>query len=314
MPKLVEMLKYKRPSGSWSEKEFCEKYIEPVFGSPDEFGNYTHIVYQKVSRGLVQPNVCFTAHYDTVHRLPGMQEVLVTDGIASALSSDCLGADCTTGVWLILGMIAKGVPGVYVIHYGEESGCLGSKDLVESNPPWLEHLEAVISFDRKGETDIITHQMGIRTASDSFALSLAEALDMPELKADPTGSYTDSNEYSNVVSECTNLSVGYLNQHSSKETQNIDFAYTLLDKLVNANWSKLVFKRDPSAYENYYSFDREKFSSSIRSASAKTNVDQLSDLIWDFPDEIAQVLDDWGVDSEYLYDQIKTITDYRRVG
>jgi hypothetical protein len=318
MPKnsLIEMLKYKRPSDSWSEKEFCDTYLKPVFGEPDENGNYTKIVYEPAHRGFVQPRVCFTAHYDTVHRVAGKQQVLVTGDIVSAVQSDCLGADCTTGVWLILGMIEKNIPGVYVIFYGEESGCLGSRAMTKDTPDWLEYIDAMISFDRKGEESIITHQMGLRTASDAFAVSLAEALDMPTLRPDPTGSYTDSNEFTHLVSECTNLSVGYLNQHSSKETQNVYFAYLLLDKLCNADWSKLVFERDPSIVEDDY------YSSSwgaVRKTNTKlkTNISQLEDLIYEFPEELAQVLEDWGCDAEYLYSQIKLQQyneDYRRVG
>jgi hypothetical protein len=318
MPKnsLIEMLKYKRPSDSWSEKEFCDTYLKPVFGEPDDHGNYIKIVYEPAYRGYVQPKVCFTAHYDTVHRVAGKQQVIVTGDIVSAVQSDCLGADCTTGVWLILGMIEKNVPGVYVIHYGEESGCIGSRALAADRPDWIEYTEAVISFDRKGEESIITHQMGLRTASDAFAVSLAEALDMPQLRPDPTGSYTDSNEYTHLVSECTNLSVGYLNQHSSKETQNVYFAYLLLDKLCNADWSKLVFERDPSiAEDDYY---RSSWGA-VRKTNTKlkTNISQLEDLIYEFPEELAQVLEDWGCDAEYLYSQIKLQQydeDYRRVG
>ena len=312
MPDLIEMLKYKRPAGSWSEKEFCQKYLEPVFGEPDEFGNYTRIIYEPVARGFVQPTICFTAHYDTVHRNPGMQQVVVTGDIVTVAQSDCLGADCTTGVWLILGMIASGVPGVYVVHAEEESGCKGSRSLVRDNPSWLQYVKAVISFDRRGQESIITHQMGVRTASDAFAVSLSDALGMPTLRPDPTGSYTDSNEYIDVVPECTNLSVGYLNQHTSAELQDLFFARQLLDKLCDADWSKLVIEREPGSgdfeYGTFY----------YRGSNKKeTNYSQLLELIYEYPEEIAEVLDEWGCDSEYLYDQISAISftkDTRRVG
>lgn len=312
MPDLIEMLKYKRPAGSWSEEKFCNEYLEPVFGSPDEFGNYTRIIYEPVARGFVQPTICFTAHYDTVHRNPGMQQVVVTGDIVTVAQSDCLGADCTTGVWLILGMIAKGVPGVYVIHAEEESGCKGSRALVSDNPDWLQYIKAVISFDRKGQESIITHQMGVRTASDAFAVSLSDALGMPTLRPDPTGSYTDSNEYVAVVPECTNISVGYLNQHTSAELQDIFFAQKLLEKLCDADWSKLVIEREPGnddfEYGTFY----------YRGVNKKeTNFQQLLELLYEYPEEVAEVLDDWGCDSEYLYDQISAISftkDFRRVG
>jgi hypothetical protein len=319
MPKnsLIEMLKYKRPSNSWSEEAFCRKYLEPVFGDPDEHGNYIKIIYEPVARGFVQPNVCFTAHYDTVHTLAGMQQVLVTGDIVTALQSNCLGADCTTGVWLILGMMEKKIPGVYVVHSGEESGCIGSSALVKDNPDWLQYVKAVISFDRKGEESIITHQMGARTASDAFAISLSDALDMPSLRPDNTGSYTDSNEYAGVVSECTNLSVGYLYQHTAKESQNIFFAYLLLDKLISADWSKLVFERDASTHKTYEDYGYYRNWGTVKRTTPKTNEEQLLDLIYDYPEAIAGILDGWDCDAEYLYDQIRQSEEddfYRRVG
>jgi hypothetical protein len=47
--------------------------------------------------------------------------------------SNCLGADCTTGVWLILEMIKANVPGVYVIHSDEEVGGKGARDMVNAH-------------------------------------------------------------------------------------------------------------------------------------------------------------------------------------
>jgi hypothetical protein len=317
MPKnsLLDMLKYKRPSDSWSEEEFCATYLKPVFGTPDEHGNYIKIVYEKAHRGFVQPQVCFTAHYDTVHRVAGKQQLHLSGDIVSAVNSDCLGADCTTGVWLILGMIEAEVPGVYVVHYGEESGCIGSKALVKDHPDWFDYTKAVISFDRKGEESIITHQMGLRTASDAFAVSLSEALGMSTLRPDSTGSYTDSNEYAHIISECTNISVGYYNQHTNRETQNVFFAYQLLDSLINADWSKLVFQRDPSEYEIDYSYG---WGSTKKPNAVKTNLTSLEDLIYEFPEELALVLEEWGCDAEYLYSQISAVKYedelYRRVG
>ena len=53
-------------------------------------------------------------------------------------TSSCLGADCTTGIWLIMNMIeAKVIEGVYVIHAAEEVGCKGSRALVADDPEWL---------------------------------------------------------------------------------------------------------------------------------------------------------------------------------
>lgn len=311
--RLVDMLKFRRPEGSETQREFCEIYLEPVMGPPDVHGNYIHMITKEDGS---EPNICFTAHHDTVHREGGYQHVYVHGDIATAPGSDCLGADCTTGVWLILGMIEARVPGVYVVHAGEEIGCVGSSALIKDNPAWLKHVDAVISFDRKGEESIITHQMGRRTASDAFATSLSKALKMPLMRPDDTGSYTDSNEYASVVKECTNLSVGYLHQHTSKEQQDIYFAYVLLDALCDADWSQLVFEREPvyDEWADFYgwgttnrrkSWDQTCNERSYRSAFDKEdNVYELEDIIRDFPEELAELLNDWNVDSTYLMEQL----------
>tara|TARA_R110000803_G_scaffold10680_6_gene32456 strand:- start:972 stop:1937 length:966 start_codon:yes stop_codon:yes gene_type:complete len=244
---LVDMLKWMRPAYSNTEADFCDYYLKPFFGEPDEHGNYIKII------GL-NPNVCFTAHTDTVHRQEGMQTVLVKDDVVTTATGSCLGADCTTGLWLLMGMIEAGIEGVYVAHAAEEIGGIGSTALVSDRPAWLSFVDFVISFDRYGTKSIITEQGGLKTASDSFADGLSKALDMPQLVSDPTGTYTDSYEYAGVVSECTNLSVGYYNQHTRLESQDLGYAVMLLEKLCGAHWGSLVAYRDHTLPEYGYGY------------------------------------------------------------
>jgi len=173
MYSLIEMLRYKRPQGTQTQDEFCERFLEPHFGLPDRHGNYILSIGET-------PTLCFASHHDTVHRTEGLQQLVVTSNVVSVADtaiSSCLGADCTTGVWLMLGMIEAGIEGVYVVHAAEEVGCVGSSALVKDNPYWLTGIDAVISFDRYGDTSVITHQMGKRTASSEFATSFADAVD-----------------------------------------------------------------------------------------------------------------------------------------
>ena len=323
---LIEMLRYRRPEGSATQKLFCEKYLKPVMGEPDTHGNYIKLINYPNGGA---PYLCFTAHHDTVHTVDGMQHVVINGDKIMASDSNCLGADCTTGVWLILEMIEANIPGIYVIHAGEEKGCIGSKALTKDHPSWLDHTKAVISFDRKGEESIITHQMGYRTASDAFAVSLSDILDMPLMRPDNTGLYTDSNEYVDVVGECTNISVGYLDQHSKKETQDLYFAFYLREKLIKADWSKLVFEREPGTFEvehsnfyrgynNYYDDDwgypytnkgRHKNYSilNMRGELRGRNETELVDILKEYPDEVAELLDEWGVDATYLMEQLEQL-------
>lgn len=306
MKKYLEMLQWKRPqSNDLSTKFFAQTYLEPVFGKPDEFGNYIYVVNNGDGSA---PNLCFTAHYDTVHSEGGFQELLVEDDVVTAVNSDCLGADCTTGIWLILEMIDSFVPGTYIIHADEESGCLGSGDLVKSSPAWFGHTDAVISFDRYGTTSVVTHQMRTRTASDAFAHSLADALNMPELKPDDNGVYTDSNEYRGVISECTNVSVGYYGQHTERESQDLIFLEYLRDSLISADWSKLVFERNPEEeeFDWYYggsSGGNNRFAWMYDDREAHYRFQErqlLFELICDHPEELAEYLQEQNILAEEL--------------
>jgi hypothetical protein len=159
--------------------------------------------------------------------------------------SNCLGADDTIGVFLMREMYLSGVHGRYIFHYGEECGCIGSGDLARYSPERLNGIKFAIALDRAGTGDVITSQMGGECCSLLFACSLINALGLPYLPA--CGVYTDTAEYMDLVPECTNLSVGYYDQHTSRET--VDYAHvgTLLSALVTMDQSVLVCDRDPFA-------------------------------------------------------------------
>lgn len=282
---LMQMLTYRRPEGSRHQNKFNRRFIEPVFGAPDDYGNYIHEVPGA-------PHLAFMAHHDTVHMSSGRQSIRIEDdmiSLAPGSPSNCLGADCTTGVWLILEMISAQVPGRYVIHAGEEKGCLGSRALVRSKPSWLKDTKAAISFDRWGTKSVITHQMGRRTASDAFGNSMIDALGIKSLQLDDGGSYTDSNEYVSHVPECTNISVGYYSQHSRTETQDVNFAYDVRDALICSDFTNLVFERDPSVVEDkwdhgfwYRNYKREK-----------EKKDPFQRLVEDYPEDVATLLSEY---------------------
>lgn len=365
--RLIEMIKYPRPSREVEHpvyQEFLSKFITPVFGKPDEHGNYIHVVLdetidaepiegypKKLCITEQFPCVAYMAHHDTVHAphtleaapfkdrifynptsspeeviekkrkkwagkpenfkpylTPSeekravdlfvskpeqitvekhVQQYQIKDGVKTYMEGhdtvttskinhpdqpniNCLGADCTTGVWLILEMIDAGIPGVYVIHAEEEIGRLGAEALVKEyndsddkfNTPyyWLDLVDIAISFDRKGTNEIITHQSGrTRCASDEFADSLSAILS-PDLidagyekliKSDK-GSFTDSYSYRKNVAECINLCVGYYSQHSASEYQDIKFAVHLRDALIkhgfdiNNSNGNIAVERDPT--------------------------------------------------------------------
>jgi hypothetical protein len=284
----IEMVSYRRPEGSRSQRRFCNRYLKPVFGQPDSKGNYILRIGSK-------PKVAFMSHHDTVHAKNGRQPVTVDGNFAKA-TSDCLGADCTTGVYIMLRMIEARIEGLYIVHAAEEVGCLGSSHIVYQTPEVFDGIQAAISFDRKGYNSVITHQMGMRTCSDDFAYSLIDLLGL-DYNLDTGGSFTDSNEYKENVPECTNISVGYFKQHTSQESQDLVFMDKVADACINADWSKLVIDRDPYMVETLW-----------QTPSYFSDLD-LEQIVAERPKSVALLLQSYGYTANELLRELGEIRD-----
>jgi len=243
LQELQSMLMYRRPAGSKTERKFINRFIRPLGVNHDDCGN--------LIKRIGDVPVLWSCHTDTVHRSGGKQPVEMAGGVLAlqfAKGSNCLGADDTAGVWLMAEMIRNNVPGLYVFHRGEEHGGIGSQFIAKKTPDLLKGIKFAIALDRKGTRDVITHQFR-RCASDAFGDSLAGALNDRsgfEYERDSSGIFTDTANYTEIVPECTNISVGYYSQHSSKETQDGEHALALADMLCTLDTSKLVAERDPS--------------------------------------------------------------------
>jgi hypothetical protein len=234
---LLAMLKYKRPAGSATEAKYINRYIRPTGAEPDNYGNYHLVIGDK-------PKILFSSHTDTVHSSDGKQRIKYdsSQDIVTSIGNDCLGADDTTGNWLMLAMIEAKVEGYYIFHREEEVGGGGSSFVASMTPEKLEGIEHAVAFDRMGTSDVITSQCG-RCCSSKFAGALAELLG--KKWGSNFGIFTDTANYTHLVAECTNISVGYENQHTAREFQRIGFANKLRDKLIELDWASLPTDRDP---------------------------------------------------------------------
>jgi hypothetical protein len=228
----------------------------------DSFGNR----FLKIGKN---PTTLFASHLDTATQQLTNVHHVINNGICTTDGTSILGADDKAGVTIMLNMIEHNVPGIYYFFLGEEVGCLGSKDLAkrvkESN---LENIKRVISFDRRGTDSIITFQMSKRCCSDKFALALAKELNdkgatdhtndiVFNYKDDNTGLYTDSAQFIDLYPECTNISVGYKNEHTCKETQDLNFLEKFANVAVLIDWENLPTERDHTkveykSYSSYY--------------------------------------------------------------
>ncbi len=236
---LLEMLTYCRPARSVTEEQFIAKYIDSVRDmTKDAYGN----------RILECPGskVMISVHTDTVHRNVGKQRLRVVGPIidlALTSKSNCLGADDTAGVYAALRMIQAGVKATFVFHRDEEIGGRGSSWLAKSYPDWISKFDICLALDRRGTTDIITSQSWSKCASDEFAWSLADQLGMGHSPAE--GIFTDSANYTDLIPECSNISVGYQHEHTQFESLNVCYLEGLIDRLIAVDWAKVDVVRDP---------------------------------------------------------------------
>lgn len=298
---LREMLSYCRPSGSVTEEQFVTRFIDVLDPLVDEYGNRTLVV------GPDNPRVMFASHFDTVHMRGGRQKIRTGskgDIIATSKHSNCLGADDTTGVYIMLKLIEAEVPGLYIFHYGEEVGCIGAQGIANHDPfNVLNGVDMSIEFDRRGYTSLVTHQMGRRCASDAFGNKLAEELKLGHL-LDSTGVFTDNCEYSDVIPEVVNISVGYFDQHTSRERQCPVYVEDLIQSLQEVDFESLPIERDPTVQ------DHEQFSFRGRGwTSAEGDYEDLLDMVVTDPDATANMLWEYGFDADDIAKHHKT---YRR--
>jgi len=165
-----------------------------------------------------------------------------------------LGADDKLGCYILCRLIEAGVDGLYVFHIGEEIGGIGSKYLAVHKPEYFTGVQHCIAFDRMDYGDIITHQSGGRCCSDTFANALADQLSVnfpPMQKMAPSdrGSFTDSANYTSLIAECTNVSVGYFSQHTARERFDLEWLERhLIPALLKIDWAELPVEREATSF------------------------------------------------------------------
>lgn len=205
----------------------------------------------------------FIAHVDTVHRVEGNNRILKTDKKWFA-DGAALGADDGVGNALLMHMLHAGVPGYYIFSQGEECGGLGAKHIAKAYPDLLVQFDRAIAFDRKGTDSVISHQGWSRCCSDVFAQALSDALNDTDAtmelmySPDDTGVYTDTAEFTDSIPECTNISCGYMHEHTQKEELDIGHFDRLAAAVLLVAWDDLPVHRDPTVkeYKSYAGYDK----------------------------------------------------------
>lgn len=250
---LIDILSTRRAHGSpgdsnfrmWLQNEF--RKLKVKFETTDK-GNFIVEIGKDTT-------TLFSCHIDTCHSVAesnGQGQKILYDTSFGHIFLDpysnpgCLGADDGVGIWIMLKMIAAGVPGAYVFHTGEEVGCIGSKAMLKSRKDWLSKFDRAIAFDRPNNLEVIITQGGLKCASEEAGEDLANALNEHgmDYSVSTKGVLTDTKIYAHVIKECFNLGVGYFYQHSKKETLDYAHAFALCSAVIKVNWDDLIVVRD----------------------------------------------------------------------
>lgn len=246
--KFLQLTKQTVPHGT--EKQKLKKFL-PKGIQEDKHGNFFLTIGHNFT-------TMFTCHLDTACSYQKFVNHVQDDKYIKTDGTTILGADDKAGMVVLLYMIEKKIPGLYYFFVGEEVGCIGSSKLA-SQFEWMD-ITKVVSFDRRGTHSVITEQFCGMCCSDEFAIALSHELNSTglglELRPDDTGVLTDSAQFVDLVPECTNISVGYYNEHTFNETQDIDYLARLCQACVKIDWESLPIVRQPGD-DGYLSEDED---------------------------------------------------------
>lgn len=255
-----------------------QKYINKKL-SRDEYGNY----YVTIGNS----ETLFVSHLDVVAKQKlkvtkikykkDNHRFVKTDGFT------VLGADDKTGVVIMLNMISNNIPGTYYFLIGEEVGTIGSGLLYKEKGEYLSSFKRCVAFDRKGYGSIINRQMGEYCCSHEFVNSLASEFNKTgmDFKADSTGVWTDSAVFMGFIPECTNISVGYFNEHTYKEEQDIDYMLKLAETVINIDWENLPTVRTPKTFDTEDPIENNEKGNKLPLYKLTNLFNEIDDLIYD---------------------------------
>lgn len=232
-----------------------EQGVFPSDLQKDTHGNY----FYKIG----ESRTIFASHLDTVSKESTTVTHIFDDYMIGTDGKTTLGADDKAGVTVMLHLMKNNIPGLYYFFIGEEVGCIGSGKLAQNwvNSEFSYTISKVVSFDRRSTCSVITHQWYGRCCSDAFAEELSFRLNGTgqrlKLEPDDTGVLTDSAQFMDIVPECTNISVGYMYEHTTGEYQDIDYLQRLCKAVCLIDWETLPVERNPYEDENDFEDDFE---------------------------------------------------------
>ena len=235
------------------------KFISETFMTVDLTTDY--IIY-KGKADLSEPLPMLCVHLDTINTVNDSEHLLklediVTDGNILSLSpksmAHCLGGDDRAGLWIALNLIKyMESTGDFKYRIGfftdEEIGGIGSGSFKGISD--LYNTTCYIGLDRRSPNG--SHEVAYYDYKNEELLGIFEDLGYSR----GVGSFTDASNLSNSNIACCNLSVGYDNEHTTKEVLYLDAMNHTLEVLKELKLPSKVFvpeEVDLYSYDEYYS-------------------------------------------------------------
>ncbi|MCU1806386.1 M20/M25/M40 family metallo-hydrolase [Cytobacillus firmus] len=254
---LEELLNISGESGNEGKiRKHAEKILAPLVDhlTYDSKGN---ILAQKRYRGGNGPTILLNAHLDTLVPFDP-DRIIVKEKNIWTSSSGILGADDRAGVAVLLQM-AKNLEKSsfrgtvkFILTVEEEIGLVGAQHVDEY---FLWDVDAAIVLDRRGTGDIVISCGGYIPFCDDrygqFIESTAIKAGLSNWKCTNGGS-SDTRIWAAHGIQSVNLSVGYLNEHTSDEKLDVEGCYDTV-KFVEA-----IFERARELRRDLTRRDRNK--------------------------------------------------------
>lgn len=216
---------------------------------------------------VIKPALC--VHTDTVQNIHPESILKVGDVWRNADMTKLLGADDRAGCYIVKELLTRDDARYnYLIFDKEEVGCIGSSNYAREDIAVLinDVTSCYIGLDRMG---VMEHAL-YGYESNAFLDAIAEGA---EYWKEEIGSITDASNLAGTFDRCcTNLSVGYDNEHTRFETLNLSYLGVTLNRLNNGlstvlygdymipddNWNSYMKGYGYDEWEDEYRWDDEQ--------------------------------------------------------
>ncbi|WP_086254424.1 hypothetical protein [Campylobacter vicugnae] len=226
----------------------------------NDYRDFYSIIFIDNGGIIVTPKKCekyplICSHLDTINdqrkakETPKISDINIQGDYISLTNNSpcsCLGGDDRCGVYIALELIKARLPYAFGFFYDEEIGGIGSKYMLQY---LTDNITAFIGLDRRG-----ADQAAIYGYDNSELMALFERRGYFKVK----GSFTDASNLAGMYSKgvaCINLSVGYYNEHTPKETINttaMNRTLTILKDMVDELTAKPFLVENSILYNELY--------------------------------------------------------------